>query len=234
MKLSVVIPTLDESNDITGAILSAAAPEVELLVVDGGSCDDTVARARATGVRVDRSERGRARQLQAGVEATDGDVVVFLHADTRLPAAWDASIRRALETPGRSGGAFRFYFDDGEAGRRDHRRWCTRLALRIVEGGARLRGALFELPYGDQAIFVKRSVLEAIGGVPLVPMMEDLDLVKAMKKHGRVVILGLPVATSPRRYLAGGVLRTMFRHWFATAAWAFGVDRQRLAEWYGR
>ncbi|MEE8580879.1 MAG: glycosyltransferase family 2 protein [Myxococcota bacterium] len=239
MKLSVVIPTLGESSDITGAIESAAAPGVEIVVVDGGSRDGTVELARAAGARVEPSERGRAGQLQVGVEATHGDVVVFLHADTRLPAHWGAAIEHALERRDRAGGAFRFHFaaavgQPGGEGRCSASSLADRAALSIVEWGARLRTACFALPYGDQAIFVRRSVLEAIGGVPRVPIMEDLDLVKAMKSQGGLVILTIPVTTSPRRYLVRGVFRTMFRHWLAAAAWTMGVDRERLAAWYGR
>lgn len=106
--------------------------------------------------------------------------------------------------------------------------------MQIVEWGARLRIALFSFPYGDQGIFVRRSVLDEIGGVPDVPVMEDVDLVSAMKRLGRLALLPLSASTSARRYLAGGVTKTSVIHFFALAAWGVGIDRRRLAGWLGR
>ncbi len=224
MKIAVVIPSLDEAGQISGAIESVALPEVEVVVVDGGSRDDTVERARSAGARVLASEAGRARQLQAGVEASDSEVVLFLHADTRLPPGWDSAVRRALADPGVCGGAFRFRFDRRIASLRP-------IALRLIEWGARLRVALFGLPYGDQAIFLRRTVLDAIGGVPASPLMEDLDLVRAMKRRGRVAALPLAATTSARRYLSRGITRTALRHFLALIGWSVGVDRARIARW---
>jgi rSAM/selenodomain-associated transferase 2 len=232
VKLSVVIPALDEAEWIAGAVESArsGAPaaegfELEVLVVDGGSRDATPARAAAAGARVLRAGRGRARQLARGVELARGEVVVLLHADTRLPPGWAAAVRDALADPSVAGGAFRFRFEREGRGAR---------SLRLVEWGARLRCALLSLPYGDQALFARRDVLESLGGVPQAPILEDLDLVKALRGRGRLAQLALPATTSPRRYLAGGVLRTMLRHWAAATAWVLGVDRERVAAWYRR
>lgn len=218
--LSVVIPALDEGACIEAALVSAAAPGVEVWVVDGGSRDDTVARAEGLGARVLTSPPGRARQLEAGARAASGDVILFLHADTRLPAGWHEAVAGAMRDPSVAGGAFRFAFDRRSPG------------LRIVEWGARLRGALFGLPYGDQGLFLRRSVLEAAGGVPQVPILEDLDLVHALRCRGRLALLPLPAITSARRYQAGGIFRTMFRNWLAALAWAADLDRARVAAWY--
>jgi len=266
VKLGVVIPTLDEADAVEAALRSVAgadpgddapaatasrsAPpvpaggdpmEIEIVVADGGSRDDTCQRARswrpertaatdagAVGApRVIELPRdpaaGRARQLQAGLEACGGDVILFLHADTRLPPGWAGAVRRARADPEVAGGAFRLRFDPAEG---------RSLALRAVEWGARLRVALFGLPYGDQAIFVRRPVLEAIGGVPRAPIMEDLDLVHAVKRHGRLARLDAPATTSPRRYRANGVPRTFLRNAVALGAWRLGVDRERVAGWY--
>ncbi len=222
MSLSVVIPALDEGDRIEAALASAAAPGVEVLVVDGGSRDDTVPRAERAGARVLRSERGRAAQLQAGARASHGDVVLFLHADTRLPAGWPHAVNDALRDPAVAGGAFRFRFDRRDA------------SLLLVEWGARLRGAIFRLPYGDQALFLRRRVLDALGGVPQVPIFEDLDLVRGIRRAGRLALLPLPATTSSRRYLDRGVGRTMLRHGVAALAWAVGADRGRVAAWYRR
>jgi rSAM/selenodomain-associated transferase 2 len=220
--LSVVIPTLDEAEQVVGAIESASAPGVEIVVVDASSRDATRELAIAAGARVVVSSAGRAEQMAAGVDATHGEVVLFLHADTRLPVGFESAVERALGNVGTIGGSFRLRFDQRSP------------ALRFVEWGARLRVALFGLPYGDQALFVSRQTLKAIGGVPQAPVMEDLDLVKAMRKRGRLARLDLPVTTSARRYRSGGVLRTMFRNWAAAGAWWFGVDRERIAGWYRR
>ncbi len=107
-------------------------------------------------------------------------------------------------------------------------------AAAVVEWGAHLRAALFGMPYGDQALFVRREGIEAVGGVPQAPIMEDLDLVRALRGRGRLARVPLAATTSARRYLAGGVLRTMLRHWTAALGWMLGVDRARIAAWYRR
>jgi rSAM/selenodomain-associated transferase 2 len=227
VELSVVIPTLDEGGCIARTVGCALTGGAEVLVVDGGSRDATRERASAVGARVLTAERGRARQLAVGVEASRGEALLFLHADTLLPAAWRPAVEATLSQPGVSGGAFAFRFE-----RLPNRRLGLRLA--VVEWGARLRVALFGWPYGDQGLFVRRSVLDAMGGVPQVPIMEDLDLVSGMRRYGRVECLTLPALTSPRRYLRHGPLRTMLRNWLAAGAWACGLDRARIADWYQR
>ena len=222
MRLSVVIPALDEAERIADAVASARAPEVEVLVVDGGSSDDTAACAASAGARVIRSARGRARQLEEGTRVATGDALLFLHADTRLPAGYERAALRALADPAVAGGAFRLRFD--------RRTW----ALRWIERAARLRAAWFGLPYGDQALFLRRDTLRAIGGVPQVPIMEDLDLVRALRRRGRLVLLSQECVTSARRHLARGPWRTALRHAIAALGWSLGVDRARLAAWARR
>jgi rSAM/selenodomain-associated transferase 2 len=220
VKLAVVIPALDEADRIEETVGSATAPGVEVIVVDGGSTDDTVERASRAGARVIESASGRARQLALGAAACGAEAIVFLHADTHLPPGFARAVRDALAEPAAVGGCFRLRFDAPTPG------------LRLIEWGARLRVALASLPYGDQALFVRRSVLEAIGGVPEVPFMEDLDLAQAMKHHGPLACLAHPVTSSARRYREGGVLRTMLRNWVALAAGRLGLDRERIREWY--
>ncbi|MEM7409005.1 MAG: TIGR04283 family arsenosugar biosynthesis glycosyltransferase [Myxococcota bacterium] len=232
MKLSVVIPALDEAERIEATILGAldspapTAPStgsaIEVLVVDGGSQDQTRHLAEAAGARVLESAPGRARQLAAGAEASGGEAILFLHADTRLPRGWSAAVRRALGDPAVAGGAFHLEFDERSP------------TMRWIEGFVRVRIALWGLPYGDQAIFLRRRVLDAIGGVPQVPLMEDLDLVSRLKEHGRLVMLRERVTTSARRYREQGVVRTLIRHWVALSAWRLDIDRARLADWMGR
>jgi len=250
VKFGVVIPTLDEAAALPGALRSVGGPgagddagdtlrplqeptEIEIVVVDGGSRDDTRSRARALGTELGARlielprdvVAGRSRQLAAGAEACAGDVLVFLHADTRLPPGWPRAIARALADPRVVGGAFRFRFAP-EEGRSP--------LLRLIEWGARLRGAWLRLPYGDQALFVRRTALARMGGVPRTPFMEDLDLVRAMKAQGAIALLPEPASTSSRRYRQRGVLRTFARNLVALLGWRLGVDRDRLAAWYRR
>lgn len=229
----MVIPARDEAPRIAQTIEAArlalselddSAPDaedpVEVVVVDGGSLDRTPDRARAAGAKVMQSEAGRARQLEAGWRATDAEIVLFLHADTQLPAGAGDAIRHAVSTSGAVGGAFGLRF--AEAG----------LGLRVIEWGARLRHAVLGLPYGDQGIFVRRDILERVGGVPDAPIMEDLDLVQRLKREGRLARVPMAAVTSARRYHARGVLRTWWRNTLALVAWRLGVDRARVAAWY--
>jgi len=232
VEIAVVIPALDEADQIAGAIASAQAPDsdsksasgagVEIVVVDGGSRDDTRERARVAGARVLESERGRARQLELGWRATTGDVVVFLHADSRLAPGWARAIREEMVDESVAGGAFRFRFDERSA------------SLRWIEWGARLRVRLFGLPYGDQALFVRRRVLATIGGIPATPILEDVDLVSRVREQGRLARIDLPVTTSARRYREQGVVRTFGLHAAALLGWRLGVDRARIADWVRR
>jgi rSAM/selenodomain-associated transferase 2 len=224
--IAVVIPALDEADTIGEAVESARdergdAPNhgVEIVVVDGGSRDRTVDRAQAAGARVLTSPPGRALQLEAGWRATEGEVVLFLHADTRLPRGWARAVRGALADARVAGGAFALRFAERSHG------------LAIVEWGAARRARWAGLPYGDQALFVRRSVLEACGGIAPVPIAEDLDLVRSVRARGRLALLPEAVVTSARRYLRGGVLRTWCVHAVALVAWRVGVDRAWIARW---
>ncbi len=219
-----MIPAREEADRIAHAVESARAPGVDIIVADAGSQDATRERAQAAGARVIGSEPGRARQLRAGAAAAaaETEALLFLHADTELPSGWADAVRGALADPAVAGGAFAFRFAEHGA------------ALRLVEWGVRVRLRLARLPYGDQALFVRRSVLEAIGGVPQAPIMEDLDLVRAIKRQGRLALLPAAAVTSARRYLEGGVLRTVLRNTGALLGFALGLDRARIAAWYRR
>jgi hypothetical protein len=168
-----------------------------------------------------RSKPGRGRQLEAGWRATSAPIVLFLHADTLLPADWREAVTGVLEDDGVAGGAFRFGVDERGA------------LWRAIELGVALRVSLFGLPYGDQAIFVRRRVLEAMGGVPDVAILEDLDLVRGIKRAGRLRVLPARVRTSARRY-HGRFLATISGHAIALAGFFLGVDRSWLARRVGR
>ena len=219
--ISVIVPVLNEQAEIGAALAAVRAPGVERIVVDGGSSDQTAEAARRHGAdRVLCSPPGRSLQMDAGFRAARGQALLFLHADTRLEAGWDAAVRRALADPRVAGGAFRLRFA-GE-----------RRALRWVEFWAGVRCRLLRLPYGDQALFVRRSVLERAGGLAHVPMFEDLDLARLIRRAGRLVLLPERALTSARRYERHGVTRVVLRNAVALLAWMLGVDRERVARWY--
>jgi rSAM/selenodomain-associated transferase 2 len=220
--ISVVIPTLDEAERIGALVGSLLRDGVEVIVVDGGSADATPSLARKAGAIVLQSDRGRASQLRRGSENANGDLILFLHADTRLPAGWHDALLGAARDPACAGGAFAFRL--AEKG----------FFFRWIELWVRVRNRAFRLPYGDQAIFLRRRVLDAIGGVPNVPILEDLDLVRGIKAHGRLALLRLPVTTSGRRYARGRGLRTLLEHQWALLGWLLGWDRDRLARRLGR
>lgn len=220
--ISVVIPTLDEAERIGALVGSLRRDGVEVIVVDGGSRDATPALARAAGAVVLRSDRGRAVQLRRGSENANGDPILFLHADTRLADGWHEALAQAVLDPACAGGAFAFRLAD------------KGFFFRWIEFWVGVRNALFRLPYGDQAIFVRRRVLESMGGIPSVPILEDLDLVRGIKAQGRLVLLRVTATTSGRRYARGRGLRTVLEHQWALLGWLCGCDRGRLARRLGR
>jgi rSAM/selenodomain-associated transferase 2 len=215
VRVSVVIPALNEASTIGAAIDSAAGAEV--IVADGGSTDATIAIARGRGALVIEGERMRARQMNRGAEAASGEAVVFLHADTVLPAGFNDAIARALDE-GAVFGGFRIAFL--EAG---------------LEGVARainVRTRFTRAPWGDQAQFVRRDTFLHLGGFREIPIMEDYELASRMKRNGRTVVLPLEVRTSGRRFLQKGRVQTAILNWTIIAAYHLGVAPERLARWY--
>ena len=223
LRLSIVVPTLDEAAGIAAALaalqpLRAAGHEV--IVVDGGSRDATPALAQPLADRVLAAPPGRAVQMNAGARAAAGDVVVFLHADSRLPAGAAAAIARAL-----AGGARWGRFDVTIAGR-------PRI-LRVVAAMMNLRSRLTGIATGDQGIFVERALFAAAGGYAQIPLMEDIALSKSLKRRGgRPACLRERITTSGRRWEAHGPWRTIVTMWRLRAAYALGADPARLAREY--
>ncbi len=196
--LSIVIPTLNEAKNIRSALQRAvegAGPlSVELIVVDGGSTDATV-RIAGESAEVLHGPTGRARQLNMGLERSNASAVLFCHGDTELPHGYAETVLESLKNPAVVGGAFR------------PRYFPPRPILHLLE--LLLRVGSPYLMFGDQAIYARRSALDTIGGVPELPLMEDVALVMALRRHGRLVRLPLAVHTSSRRLLEGSVLRQL-------------------------
>ncbi|QDT69112.1 Glycosyl transferase family 2 [Planctomycetes bacterium MalM25] len=228
MKLSIVIPTLDEQGNLPRALgavrgLTAAwGGTVETIVVDGGSQDGTVALAEEAGVRVLTSEPGRGRQLRAGCQAATGGAVLLLHADTVPCPAMGEQLAGALADPSIGCGAFRQRID------------APGVLYRWLEKGNAYRASRLRTPYGDQAIFVRSELLERVGGVPDLPLMEDVELMRRLRKHARPVLLDGPLTVSARRWRRRGVVRQTATNWALVLAYRCGVSPERLARWYGR
>jgi rSAM/selenodomain-associated transferase 2 len=225
--LTIVIPVVDEARMITRCLDALAAqPGIdEILVVDGGSVDGTVALARAHAVRprVIETRRGRGHQLETGGRAARGDVVLFLHVDVRLPTGAAAIVEQTLADPGVVAGAFRtFTVSD----RPEPPRWAPLLHL------ADLRSRYSGLPYGDQALFVRGDVFHAIGGFPDVPLMEDLVFAKQLRRFGRVRVVRHSVRVSGRRFESAPFKQTFWVNVFPLL-YALGVAPAMLARLYG-
>jgi rSAM/selenodomain-associated transferase 2 len=222
--LAIVIPVLDEGATIADA-LSALAPYrergTEVVVVDGGSRDATVEAARPLADRVLAAPRGRGSQMNAGAAAARADVLLFLHADTRLPPDADRIIFLALEQPNRVWGRF----DVTIAGR-------SRL-LRTVAATMNLRSRLTGIATGDQAMFVTREAFAQAGGFPDLPLMEDIVLSRRLKRIGRPACLAARVTTSGRRWDRDGAVRTIVTMWRLRLAFFLGAEPAQLARRYG-
>jgi len=213
--LGVIIPTLNEASSIVGAIRSARqCPGVEIIIADGGSTDATPQLARDHGARLIQCEPGRGRQLACGADQANGDVLLFLHADTRLPFGYVREIRRTLSKPHAVAGAFRMAFDH------------VSTPLRLVEWGTNLRSTWRQLPYGDQAIYLRRNTYEHLGGFRPLDAMEDFDLVWRLRRLGTVHISRLPAVTSARKYTTHGPWRTVLLHQWMIGSW-FWWNRRR-------
>jgi rSAM/selenodomain-associated transferase 2 len=219
-RISVVIPALDEQEAIASALQSVATEADELIVVDGGSHDETAVRALAAGARVLHRSGGRGPQLDCGAREARGDWLLFLHADTRLEPGWAAELR---QVPQRfAGGAFRFAVDS------------SRRAFRVIEAGVRLRCAILQLPFGDQALFARREAYAACGGFPPLPLMEDVEFVRRLRRIGPLAFLRGHAATSARRWERRGLVRTSLGNLRLLSLYFAGRPPERLAAEYRR
>jgi len=223
-RLSVIVPALDEAAGIEAA---AAALEplrsrgAEVIVVDGGSSDATAALAAPLADRVIEAPRGRARQMNAGAAVASGDVLLFLHADTRLPEDADREIERALAPGSHAWGRFDARIDGGAM-------------LGIVSRMMNLRSRLTGIATGDQAIFMTRAAFDAVGGFPDIALMEVVANCKRLKRVSPPACLAATVLTSGRRWRSRGTLATIVLMWRLRLAFALGADPRALARRYER
>jgi hypothetical protein len=223
MSISIIIPALNEAAHLAATIQSAQSPTTcEVLVIDGGSCDATIAIAEVAGAQVIRTEPGRARQMNAGAKVARGNILLFLHADTRLPRDFDWYVQQALTQEEAVAGAFQLGLDGTQRG------------LRFIETMANWRSRWWQMPYGDQAIFLRADVFARAGGFPDLPLMEDFELMRRLRKQGRIVLAPVAVVSSARRWLQLGVVKTTAVNQLLIAAYLAGVAPATLVRWYRR
>jgi rSAM/selenodomain-associated transferase 2/rSAM/selenodomain-associated transferase 1 len=223
MKVSVIIPTLNEAAVIAPTLAGAhSATGVEVIVVDGGSTDDTANIARAAGATVLTCAPGRGRQMNCGARAATGDALVFVHADTRLPERFDEHVRATLARPDVAAGAFELAIDAPQRG------------LRFVERIANWRSRHLAKPYGDQCLFLGAALFRRVGGFPEIPIMDDFEMVRRLQRSGRIEIVPVPATASARRWQRLGVWRTTLINQAIIMGYYAGVTPARLAHWYDR
>jgi rSAM/selenodomain-associated transferase 2 len=213
---------LNETAAIASTLIALrrGAPDAEIVVVDGGSIDASVAQARPLCDALIVASRGRARQMNAGARASHGDAIAFVHADTIVPPTFAADIASALADSAVVGGRFDVKLDDDA------------LPYRIIGAMISLRSRLSRTGTGDQAIFVRRAVFDRLGGFPELELCEDLEFSRRMKRAGRVACLRARVTTSARRWNRDGVARTVVRMWLIRAMYLMGVPPARLKRMY--
>lgn len=223
MRLSIVVPTLNEAPGIAAALAALAplrAAGHEVLVIDGGSDDGTPDLAAPRADRVAAAPRGRASQMNAGARLASGDVLLFLHADTRLPPRADRLVLEGLAGSGRAWGRFDVRID----GRHP--------LLGFVGALMNARSRWTGIATGDQAIFVRRDAFAAVGGFPPLALMEDVALSAALKRISAPLCLRERATTSGRRWEARGVLRIVVLMWWLRLRYFLGASPERLAERY--
>ncbi|MDA8164198.1 MAG: TIGR04283 family arsenosugar biosynthesis glycosyltransferase [Desulfobacteraceae bacterium] len=218
--ISVIIPALNEAARLGRTLATTKAEGVEVIVADGGSRDATPRIAARQGAQVIASPPGRARQMNAGASAAGGEILLFLHADTLLPAGFAEEARRLLAVPAVAAGAFRLSIRGGGWG------------LRLVEKAANWRAKKLWLPYGDQALFLRAELFRELGGFPELPVMEDVALVRTLRRRGRIAIAPLTAATSGRRWRERGIFRVTLVHQAMLLGYLLHRPPDQLARWH--
>ena len=232
--ISIIIPTLNAEETLTRTLAPLVPGAVrglvqEVIVVDGGSSDETLEIVEAAGAKLVRAPKGRGPQLAAGAKAAKGNWLLFLHADTVLEPGWIAEVEKFFEQieagrfrDGEMAASFRFALDDFSG-------WA-----RIIEKMVALRCALMKLPYGDQGLLIHRTLYAASGGYRPIPLMEDLDLVERIARHHRLRRLRCSLVTSNRRWQEQGVISRAWCNWRLRRRWQQGIAADQLAGDYDR
>jgi rSAM/selenodomain-associated transferase 2 len=217
--ISVIIPTLNEAGAIAATLASAGEAD-EVIVVDGGSEDATQDIVRNSGQRLVQGPRGRGLQLNAGAAVARGDILLFLHADTELPAGFRALVDAAMSRAGADWGRFDLRFDDGGP------------LLRLIAHLISIRSRISRVATGDQAIFVSRRLFLSLGGFHEAQLFEDVELCRRLKGTARMAVPAARVTTSARRWRDGGTIRVSCLMWALKLAYLCGVPAERLAAFY--
>jgi rSAM/selenodomain-associated transferase 2 len=223
--VSVIIPALNEAESIQATIAAArrdyTPDQLEILVADGGSSDGTRERVPPDETLIETA-RGRALQMNAGARASHGEILVFCHADSLLPAGWRESVMELLSTPGVSGGTFQVALMP------DAHWWLRWHNRKVFPAG-------WPWMFGDQGQFMTRATFEQIGGFPEIPLMEDVEMSRALQRVGRPVRSPLRIITSSRRFLERGVLKQWAGNWLRLLRYVYlGATPEQIARTYGK
>lgn len=216
------MPVLNEAKNLRGNLEQLRlSNNEELIIVDGGSIDDTMAIAAEFTDKVFQTKTGRASVMNYGAERAAGDLLLFLHADCILPERGFWIIRETLNDSGIAAGGFRLRINS------------PRLRFRIIEAGANLRSRATRLLYGDQGIFMRKETFNKVEGYADIPLMEDIEISKKLKRTGRLALVGPPIKTSPRRWLEEGALHTTVRDWSIAFSYSFlKTPPEKLMKYY--
>jgi rSAM/selenodomain-associated transferase 2 len=220
-KISIIIPVLNEINSI-GNTLKVILPisDIEIIIVDGGSRDETVKFCENLGLKVISSVKGRSLQMNTGAKFATADILLFLHGDTLLPVNFVPLIQQTLMDNHIIAGAFELKINSPKWG------------LRWIEKLVKWRSRIFQLPYGDQAIFLRKSTFIEIGGFPEIPIMEDFELIRMLRKKGQIKIVPESVITSARRWEKLGIFKTTLINQIVILGYFLGIKPEKIALWY--
>jgi len=223
MKLSIIVPVLNEARLLRPFIahLRERAPEAEVMVADGGSSDGTADLATSFCDQLVVSKRNRAVQMNAGARAAHGDILWFVHVDAEVPWGCLEEIERIMDDPNVAGGFFRI-------------RLPQAFIYRLTDNFAHYAGLLLRMRCGDHGIFCRRTAFLDIGGFPEVPLMEDVEFFRQLRRHGRMIYSGKRIMASPRRYETIGRVRLTLAYGFIAMLYIFGIPLSKLASIYQR
>lgn len=220
-RISIVIPTLNDAGHLARTLATLRdGQNIETIVVDGGSGDETDLLASEHGAKLVCSSPGRAQQMNTGARAAAGEILLFLHADTQLPSRFDEHVRRTLDQPNVVAGAFRLRIDG------------PRRAFRLIEAVVNLRSRCLQMPYGDQAIFLRADTFHRLGGFPALPIMEDFEFIRRLRRRGRIAIVPVSATTSARRWELLGPWQTSWINQQVILGYYLGVSPEKLSRWY--